>query len=516
MWPAPSLASTLHATVASPRLIRPQGFMLRAEASSSHDRRRNVVVIGAGWAGLASAHHLCKQGFDVTILGAGSCPTEEIALRGFWCPYHNIFSIIDELGIKPFTMRTKFALYTSEGVQFPHLSLLDRLTSIPLISAVIDFDNTDTAWRKYDAMTAKELLKQYGCSERLYREIYQPFIEVGLLAPAEQCSAATTLSMLYYYVLSHQQNFDVVWCRGTVQEKIFLPWLETMKSKGCTFHGNKKVTDFVVNESTGHISGVLCGQDFYEADAFVQATCISTLKSIVANSSTLQSRQEFLNILNLAAVDVVHVKIWLDRKVKIPRAINVCSGHENSIGWVFFDLNSLFDEYEGEPATVLEAEFYHANQLLVLKDEQIVLKLMSSLSRFIKELEQVSVVQQKVSRFPNSATHFFPELILFRLSLTQTGSSSFYLPLELITGSYNYMMKGSTSLPNLFMAGDWIITRHGSWSQEKAFVTGLQAANQVVDYFGEGEFARIIPVEDDEPHIETLRELNRRFNEVRE
>ena len=32
-------------------------------------------------------------------------------------------------------------------------------------------------------------------------------------------------------------------------------------------------------------------------------------------------------------------------------------------------------------------------------------------------------------------------------------------------GSYKYMMRGSTSFPNLFMAGDWIINRHGSWSQ---------------------------------------------------
>ncbi|KAG0497058.1 hypothetical protein HPP92_001749 [Vanilla planifolia] len=80
-------------------------------------------------------------------------------------------------------------------------------------------------------------------------------------------------------------------------------------------------------------------------------------------------------------------------------------------------------------------------------------------------------------------------------------------------GSYKYLMKGSTSFPNLFMAGDWIITRHGSTSKEKAFVTGLEAANQVVDYCGMGDFAKIIPVEDDEPHIETLRELNRRFNE---
>lgn len=50
--------------------------------------------------------------------------------------------------------------------------------------------------------------------------------------------------------------------------------------------------------------------------------------------------------------------------------------------------------------------------------------------------------------------------------------------------------------------------------QEKSFVTGLEAANRVVDYLEEGTFARIIPVEEDEPHIQALRSLNRNLNEI--
>jgi uncharacterized protein with NAD-binding domain and iron-sulfur cluster len=59
------------------------------------------------------------------------------------------------------------------------------------------------------------------------------------------------------------------------------------------------------------------------------------------------------------------------------------------------------------------------------------------------------------------------------------------------------------------MSGDWIITRHGSWSQEKAYVTGLEAANLVCDRFQQGAKAFIRPVEPDEPHIQLGRTLNR-------
>ncbi|XP_010918125.2 uncharacterized protein [Elaeis guineensis] len=514
MWAVTGAAFSGVVAARFPRLLIRDGYRCRAEASSDpHPNRKKVVVVGAGWAGLASAHHLSKQGFDVTLLEAGSGPAEEVGVRGFWYPYRNIFSLADELGIQPFTKWTRSAYYSPEGMeaefpifqdmprlptpfgalvypQFFQLPLVDRLTSVPLMVAVIDFDNTDAAWRKYDSMTARELFKQYGCSASLYQKAFEPLLQVGLFGPAEQCSAAATLGMLYYYILSHQQNFDVVWCRGKVEEKIFLPWLESMKVNGLKFHDNKMVTDFMVNEDTGCISGVVCGQEIYEADAFILAVGVSTLQSTVISSSALQSRQEFLNVLSLDTIDVLSVKLWFDRKVEIPKEANVCFGFDDSTGWTFFVLNSIYDEYKEEPATVLEAEFYNATRVLLLSDEQIVAKVVSYLSICIKEFQEAIVLQHTVVRFPKSATHFFP-------------------------GSYKYMLRGSTTFPNLFMAGNWIVTRHGSWSQEKAYVTGLEAANRVIDYLGEGDFAKIIAVEEDEPHIETLRSLNRRVTELK-
>lgn len=43
---------------------------------------------------------------------------------------------------------------------------------------------------RYDKYTARELFRMMGCSERLYREAFEPMLLVGLFAPGEQCSAA--------------------------------------------------------------------------------------------------------------------------------------------------------------------------------------------------------------------------------------------------------------------------------------------------------------------------------------
>ncbi|XP_061993944.1 uncharacterized protein LOC133711879 [Rosa rugosa] len=284
---------------------------------------------------LSSHEGFCSQGFDVTVLENDSL--DDVGIQGYWYPYRNIFSLVDELQIKPFTNWTKFAQYSAEGLevefpvfrdlpqlptplgtlyysQFVQFPLVDRLTSLPLTAAVIDFGNTDTAWRKYDSIISRELFTQFGCSQMLYQKVLAPLLQVGLFAPAEQCSAAATLGLLSY-ILAYQKDFDLVLCRGTTREKIFKPWMESMTTKGCKFEKGLSVTDLLFNEETGCISEVVCGKEMYSADAVVLAVGISTLQKLNENSAVLCTREEFVKVSNLATIDVLSIKLWVDRKL---------------------------------------------------------------------------------------------------------------------------------------------------------------------------------------------------------
>ena len=66
-------------------------------------------------------------------------------------------------------------------------------------------------------------------------------------------------------------------------------------------------------------------------------------------------------------------------------------------------------------------------------------------------------------------------------------------------GSYRDMPDlQSKALSNVYFAGDLVRTRHGSWSQEKAFVTGIEASNLVL---GKEVTEGIIPLPNDEAHV---------------
>lgn len=487
-------------------------------------RHKRVIVVGAGWAGLGATYHLAKQGYDVTLLEASPHPgglvagwqtpqgrAVEAGIHGFWYPYHNIFSLVRDLGLAPFTPFTRSSQYSPAGLEvesplfqkepplptplgtflytrFKRLPLIDRLSALPLLYAVIDFDNCDRAWQRYDKVTARELFKQFGVSARLYKESFEPMLLVGLFAPGEQCSAAAALGMLYYFILAHQPNFDVVWCRGTVGEKIFQPWVEKIEEIGGKVLTNKRVNDILLDE-TGKAKSVVCDGDFFEADAVILSVSVNGVKKIVANSQTLRHYRQFLDLQNLGAIDVLATRLWFDRKVNIPLPSNACFGFDPTTGWTFFDLNALHDQYRDEIGSVVEVDFYHANQLLPMDDEQILEKVQRDLAVCVPEFWDAKVVDSSIIRVPQGVTHFAP-------------------------GSYQYLMPAQTPIENLFMSGDWIINRHGSWSQEKAYVTGLEAANLVIDYFKQGKKAQIIPVEPDESHVQVARTMNQTLREL--
>ncbi|KAL3155415.1 hypothetical protein ABBQ38_010971 [Trebouxia sp. C0009 RCD-2024] len=491
---------------------------------------KRVVIVGGGWAGFGAAKHLASQGYSVTLLDGSPNPgglsagwrTEqgravEAGVKGFWYQYHNIFALVRELGIPwPFTDWTTSGFWSPRGLtteapvfsrqqqyptllgQFVHtfplfrsIPLADRLTMLPLLYSILDYDRSPASYEQYDKMSAWDLFQRYGVSRRLFEDFLRPLLLVGLFAPAEELSAAVMIGTLYFYALAHQNDFDVCWCKGSVSERIFLPLVDFIKKQGGKIVGGQLVTDVAIDATAGTAKGVYTStkegkKTFYAADAVIFAVGVTGMKKLISTCPALGAQPEFRAIMNLKGLDVISTRVWLDQSLPTRFPANVLAGFEPGVGGTYFNLTELQDEYKTEAGTVIAADFYHSNTLMPLSDEEIVSKVRANLVRCEPSFRTAKVVDSAVLRFPNAVTHFSP-------------------------GSYTSRPLQRTSFGNVFMAGDWVKgLNHGAngLSQERAYITGLTAANLVIGGLSHGVPAVIIPVEEDEKHVSAAKEAN--------
>ena len=506
--------------------IQRQSSTQRYASTISTDQAQKIVIIGAGWAGLSAAHALSKSNKDlqITIVDAASrvgglvrdgFPTingtaqGEAGQHGFWDNYHNIFALLDELFDDVDDVLTGYAeqgQYSPSGLEavwpvyrdnprlptglaqalytkFVNLSPLDRASALPMSLAFSDFDDSEAAWDKYDKVSFRDLCIKLGVSKKCYDEIFEPMILTGLFAPGAECSAAAALGMAYFFVLKSQNSFDVRWCKGNIGKLIFDPWVELLKEKGVQFQLGSRVTGFEC--LTGNeISKVICsthtqdGSDMneciLEANSVIFAVGGAALNSMVRGSPELSRHSEFRKFSNLRGTGVLATRLYLDTVLDTPYSANACWGFDEGVGMTMFDITKLHDVEAESKGSIIELDYYYAASLLVMPDEQIVQKAKNDLDTIISQSRNAKVVDAAVVRLPQAVNWYSP-------------------------GSYANMPNAqSISIPNVYFCGDIVRSRHGSWSQEKAYVTGLEVANKILgrrDGFG------VVPLEADEPHV---------------
>ena len=230
-----------------------------------------AVVVGGGWAGFGAAWQLVKHGFDVTLLDASPNPgglsqgwrtangrAVEAGCKGFWRHYKNIDALCAGLRIDPFTPYTSSAFYGPKGREteapvfgdlprlpaplgtllytspyFRNLSLEDRLSAGAARARPPSLRRRRRRLPSLRRASARDVFLDDagsnptgGASRALYDTFLAPVLCALMFARPEELSAAAALDVLYGYVLAHQDDFDVRWCRGTVAERIFQPWTE--------------------------------------------------------------------------------------------------------------------------------------------------------------------------------------------------------------------------------------------------------------------------------------------------
>lgn len=544
--------------------VKAQQQKQESQSTTSNTHKKKVVVIGAGWGGLSAAHSLSSQStvpLDITVVDAspkvgglvrdgfqtlnGKVNKAEAGQHGFWDNYHNIFQLLDtglsevdaeeilsgyaEQGqYSPNGLEAVWPVYRQQSPQLPtglaqalytrfqNLPPLDRASAAPLVLAFSEFDDSPEAWAKYDSISFRDLCVRLRVSKRCYEEAFEPMILTGLFAPGAECSAAAALGMAYFFVLKSQNSFDVRWCKGNIGDKIFAPWVDQMENKesndetrqSVEFLTSTRVVGFEKNDDGTNISKIFCetaGDEetssktsvvLDDVDAVVFAVGGAALSNFVKYSPVLAEHSEFRRFANLRGTGVLATRLYLDKVIDTPYSANACWGFDKGVGMTFFDitkLHGLFDEdSKGDDETpagsVIEVDYYHAASLLVMDDKSIVEKAKADLDTMLgKDCKDAKVIDAAVVKLPQAVNWYSP-------------------------GSYANMPDvRSKELPNVYFAGDLVRSRHGSWSQEKAFVSGIEAANAILQ---RRPSHGIIPLDPEEFHVQLGRNAVTTFKTI--
>ena len=176
---------------------------------SNGHRKEQVVVIGAGFTGLAAAYELARRDIKVTVLEkdnqigglAGSFKIDGHHVEKFYHHFFNndeyVIELVKELGCENELLRraTKTGIYFDrkffklstpwDVLRFKPLGLLNRLRFVLMILWAWKIKD----WKRLDSITAEQwLLKLFG--RETYKVVWEPLLRGKFGSYASQVSAA--------------------------------------------------------------------------------------------------------------------------------------------------------------------------------------------------------------------------------------------------------------------------------------------------------------------------------------
>ena len=161
------------------------------------------------------------------------------------------------------------------------------------------------------------------------------------------------MELLYYYALAHQDSFDVRWIKSkSIAEQLLAPLSERLQDEHqLQVIGGTLATALNMSTDTRSVRSVetrsiATGSRgvIDNVDAVVLAVGAKGMGGLLAHSTESEMIDpEMVRAGNLDAIDVVSVRLWLDRTVPVADPANVFSRFSalKGAGATFFLLDQL-------------------------------------------------------------------------------------------------------------------------------------------------------------------------------
>lgn len=456
----------------------------------------SAIVVGGGIAGVSAALVLAERGVRVTLLEAadhlggrlgawprtladGSRQLVEHGFHGFFRQYYTWRAILRRidpqlgflrpLGGYPVLSRRWPAEDFASLPGLPPANLLALLVRSPslrlrdlrhadrvLASALLEFDRVRT-YADFDGMTAAELLDRLRLPERARAVLFEVFSH-SFFNREEDFSAAEMIMLFHYYFLGNPEGLGLDAPVDDHDTCIWSPLRALLASHGAAVHTGSPVAG---------VARVAGGWQVGDARAghLVLAVDPAALRTLVAGSSGLPgSLVSQVSTLTVSAPYAV-ARYWTDRPVAADRPVFAGVSREATVDSITV-YSRLEDGARGWAARsggdVVELHAYAAPD--GLSPDAAADRMWAELGGLWPEVRDLRVVERE-TRVGHDAPGFPP-------------------------GSDATRPGVRTDDPTLLLAGDWVRLPFPSALMERAAVTGVLAANDVLAAAG----ARAEPV----------------------
>ena len=283
-----------------------------------------ILIVGGGWAGLATAVKLCQRGHRVTLLESArqaggrarriaieTHTDKNIAVDNgqhlLIGAYHTILELLNDVGVDvqqsllrqplnltmqslhghslllktpklPAPLHLLFALLGASG-----LTITDRLAALRFASALRSGKLSANIKRTADISVA-ELLQRQKQTERLIAAFWEPLCLAIMNTPLHEASAIIFLRVLGDAFLKHREDADLLFPLKDLGALFPDPAIRYIEQQGGHVHLGMRVSSLAIEQ--GKIRGV------YVDDAFIASQHVILATSIPATLALLQKQDE--------------------------------------------------------------------------------------------------------------------------------------------------------------------------------------------------------------------------------